>query len=130
MKHDRQVQEYILSICLAGSIVNTSVAIAAAKGLLLAKNRCLLPEYGGNLELKKSWARSLLIRMGFVKCKGTTSGKITVDELDAIKSDFIGRILSVVKSYNSPPQLVINVDETGIHLVPISNWTMERQGSN
>ena len=28
-----------------------------------------------------------------------------------------------------PPELVINWDQTGIHYVPVSSWTMEKEGS-
>ena len=29
----------------------------------------------------------------------------------------------------SPPELVLNWDQTGIHLVPASTWTMNKEGS-
>lgn len=29
----------------------------------------------------------------------------------------------------SPPELVINCDQTGIKVVPVSSWTMEKKGS-
>ena len=28
-----------------------------------------------------------------------------------------------------PPQLILNWDQTGIHLVPASSWTMDKRGS-
>ena len=27
-----------------------------------------------------------------------------------------------------PPQLILNWDQTGIHLVPASSWTMDKRG--
>ena len=30
---------------------------------------------------------------------------------------------------NIPEDLIFNWDQTGIHLVPVSEWTMEKQGT-
>ena len=38
-------------------------------------------------------------------------------------------ISSAIAEHHIPPELVFNVDETGLHLVPVSNWTMEKEGS-
>ena len=38
-------------------------------------------------------------------------------------------ISSAIAEHHIPPELVCNVDETGLHLVPVSNWTMEKEGS-
>lgn len=113
-----------------GGVINTSIVVAAAEGLLLARNRSLLPQYGGKLQLEKPWARSLLICMGFVKSKATTAGKLPVGEFETVKINFLERISSTVKDAIIPPELVFNVDETAINLVPASNWTMELAGSD
>ena len=65
------VQEYIKGLRKAGSVVNTSLVVAAAEGLLLCRNRSLLVQFGGSIKLNKPWAKSLLIKMGFVKRKAT-----------------------------------------------------------
>lgn len=110
--------------------MNTSIAVAAAEGLLLSRNRSLLIQFGGSISLNKPWAKSLLIRMGFVKRKATNAGKVSPTELESLKSEFLDRIKSAVTEFGVPPQLVFNVDETAINLVPASNWTMELEGSN
>ena len=50
-----------------GAVVNTSIAIAIAIGVVRKRDRTLLKEEGGPLELKKAWAKFILQRMGFVK---------------------------------------------------------------
>ena len=49
--------------------------------------------------------------MNMVKRKGTTSKTF------------------VVEMYKIPPELVINWDQTGINIVPVSQWTMDVEGA-
>ena len=37
--------------------------------------------------------------------------------------------MAVVTIDDIPPELILNWDQTGIHLVPASTWTMDREGS-
>ena len=46
-------------------------------------------QYGGSIVLTKAWAKSLLSRMGFVKCKGSTSVKLRVPEFEKHKEHHI-----------------------------------------
>jgi hypothetical protein len=39
------------------------------------------------------------------------------------------RIAAHVQMYNVHPSLVVNLDQTGVHLVPSAGWTYERKGS-
>ena len=50
--------------------------MAAAIGIVESKNQSLLKEYGGQIAIEKTWAKSLLIRMNFVKRKGSTATKL------------------------------------------------------
>ena len=59
---------------ISGGIVNTRLVFAAARGLIMARNRALLVDYGGSLNPDKPWAKSLLHHMDFVKRKASTSG--------------------------------------------------------
>ncbi len=38
-------------------------------------------------------------------------------------------VSSVVSMEEIPPELILNWDQTGIHLVPASRWTMDLEGS-
>ena len=67
MNLDKQVQEYILKLREHGCAVNTTVVIAAARGLSRMIDRTRLSECGGPATLSASWAKSLLKRMNFTK---------------------------------------------------------------
>jgi len=40
------------------------------------------------------------------------------------------RVVDAVKENKIPPQLVINFDQTGVKLVPTSEWTVAAEGAN
>ena len=69
---DASVQEYVESLRKANGSVNTLVVMGAAEGIVGARDISKLQQ----IEITKSWARLLLIRMGYVKRKCTTSGKL------------------------------------------------------
>ena len=68
-KLDEQVKNFILALRRKEGVVNTVVAIAAAKALIQKSNEDHLKV----IELEKSaWAKSLFQRMEFTKRKKTT----------------------------------------------------------
>lgn len=72
---DDDVCKYIRSLREAGGIVNCSIVIAAAKGILTLKNPGLMKEHGCPICLNSSWAELFLCRLGFVKRKGTKAAR-------------------------------------------------------
>lgn len=72
---DSKVQAYIKVIRNNGCVVNSSITRSIGKGIVLATDKSLLSENGGQINITKSWARSLLNRMNFVKRKGSTACK-------------------------------------------------------
>ena len=42
---------------------------------------------------------------------------------------FLNDVAAVVTMEDVPPELVLNWDQTGIHLVPASTWRMDKEGS-
>lgn len=66
--------------------------------------------------------------MGFVKRKSFTSAKVPVYEFEQQKEQYLLDIRAEVKMNDISPSLVINWDQTSIHLPPVSAWTMSRQG--
>ena len=66
--------------------VNTQLVVAAARGLIIAGNRSLLVDYGGNLNPEKAWAKSMLRHMGFVKRNVLTSARVAVQDFEGIGS--------------------------------------------
>lgn len=127
---DKQVQLYLKKIREQGGVVTASVVVAAARGILMALNRSLLTEFGGHITLSRHWAYHLLDRMNFVRRKATTSkSKYKPADFAEVKEQFLNDVVSIVTMEEIPPELVLNWDQTGIHLVPVSPWTMDQAGS-
>ena len=72
---DKAVQEYVEATRNAGGVVNTAIVMAAAVGIMSSRNVTVLKSHGGHVEITKSWAKSLLQRMGYVKRKCSNAGK-------------------------------------------------------
>jgi len=126
LKFDQVVQDYIDNLRKVGGSVNSVIILAAANGIIAAKEKRLLCEHGGHLELSKSWAKSLLQRMGYVKRKCFNAGKITRAHFDELKEDFLTDIKAELLMNDIPQGLVFNWDQTAIQLVPTGEWTMNR----
>ena len=90
----------------------------------------MLVENGRYVDLSKGWARGLLGRMGFVKRKETTSkSKNLVENFEELKVLFLDQVSTTVITDEIPPELILNWDQTGLNLIPLSSWTMEQRGS-
>ena len=128
---DTQVQEYIKDVRRRGLAVNTSVVIGSAQGILLYKDANLLAdnEKGAEIELSKDWAKYLLKRMGFVKRKACSKAKVDVEWFKEVKEDFLLDVKNIVAMDDIPAELVINFDQTALNYVPVTPWTMEKQGA-
>ena len=81
------------------------------------------------VNLTKGWVKYLLHRMGFVKQKATSKVKVTVDNFEELKKQFLLEINQVIIMDKIPADLIINFDQTGLHFVPVSEWTMEAEGT-
>ena len=64
---DQEVQKYIRALRAAGTAISVPLVLAAAQGIIEAKDRTLLVENGGSINLTRSWGNSLMQRMGFVR---------------------------------------------------------------
>ena len=67
--------------------------------------------------------------MGFIKRKGNTKAKVDVEKFCEPKRLFLQDIKSVITMDEVPAELVINWDQTGLSYVPVSEWTMEKEGA-
>ena len=72
------VQDCINALRKVGGVVNTTIAMAAANGIIAARNPALLVQHWGHLEITKAWAKSLFQRMGYVKRKCWQSHSCTI----------------------------------------------------
>ena len=81
----------------------------------------MLAKNGGPKELNRYWAHSLLKRMNFVQRKATTSlSKLTMTDFKQCKKEFLNDIATTVAMEETPGELVLNWDQTGIKFVPSS----------
>ena len=85
--YDVEVAQYIKSLRIAGGIVNRSILIGAAKGIVFHRNPALLKEHGGTIDLGCKWAEFFLSRHGDVKRKAKKSARKLPANLQKSSSD-------------------------------------------
>ena len=59
----KELRAYISVLRQNGSVVNTTITIASARGVVSSHNASSLATNGGHIELSKDWAKSFLQRM-------------------------------------------------------------------
>ena len=52
-----------------------------------------------------------------------------LQKIQVRKEQFLFDVKVIIETEDIPSDLVINWDQTGIHYVPVSNYTMEKEGS-
>ena len=62
--HDSLVQEAVKKLQEKGEKVNAFVVIAIAKQVIMQQDPSLLQEFGGQVKLNTTWAKSMLRRLG------------------------------------------------------------------
>ena len=122
---DQQVREYIRDLRAQGVVINTAVVLGAAEGIIMHKDANLLSSFN----LTEGWAKYLLRRMGFVKRKGTTKAKGSVEHFEEVKRKYLQDMELVIPMDEIPDDLVVNFDQTGVHYIPVSDWTMAEEGA-
>ena len=126
---DKAVKEYVDLTRKIGGVVNTTLVMAGTEGIVAARDRGLLLANGGHIQIAKSWATSLLQRMGYVKRKGSNACKVPQPHLDELREVFLADIQAEVLMNDIQPDLIFNWDQTALHLVSTSQWTMNRSGA-
>ena len=63
-------------------------------------------------------------RMGYVKRRCSNTGKVTVEDFEELKAEFLADVKAEVLMNDLPIDLVFNWDKTGIQLIPTGEWTM------
>lgn len=126
---DTQVAEHVLAIRESGGIINRSILLSSAIGIVRHYDRSLLSEHGGPIELGRGWSDSMLTRLGFVKRKGTKAAKMIPNNFSDLKTTFHDVIRKTVETHKIPDDMIVNIDQTGINIIPVSDWTMDKQGA-
>ena len=92
------------------------MVIAAAEGIISATK---LNSYGGHIVITKSWARLSLNRMGYVKRKCSTFGKIPPAQFEESREIFLADVAAEVVMNEIPRDLIIKWDQTALSIL----WT-------
>ena len=64
---DMQLKEYIKSLREAKAVINSSIVISAAEGIVKSHNSGLLESNGGHIKCTKHWAKHFLSHLGYVR---------------------------------------------------------------
>jgi len=67
--------------------------------------------------------------MGMVKRRGNTKAKVTVENFEELKVRFFLDVENIIEMEEVPPAMMLNWDHTAVNYVPMSSWTMEREGT-
>jgi len=68
--------------------------------------------------------------MGYVKRKATSKAKVTVEDIASLKKQYLLDIRGLVEMEEILQDLVLNWDQTAINYVPVSDWTMAKEGTH
>ena len=75
-----------------GGIVNTTVTVPTAKGVILANDASLLAENHGEIDLSNECIQRMMRRMGFVKCKSSTGAKVDPEVFKELQGQYLSDI--------------------------------------
>ena len=125
---DTAVQDYVTAMRAVGSVVNTNICMVVAEGIVASRDQGLLAQHGGHIQITNNCARSLLTRMGYIKRKCSNAGKVAVPRFLELQGDFLADIQAEVVMNEIPTELILNWDQTALHLVPTGQWPMHRSG--
>ena len=93
---------YVLKVWEQRGAVNTTLVVAGTKGIVESLDRTQLVEYGGDITLTTSWAKSLLKKMNFTKRRATTKCSIPPHVFRDIKTKFLQSMIDMVKMEEIP----------------------------
>ena len=114
----------------AGTPVSSATVMETAGALMEEKHKELLRKFGGHIDISGEWAKKWLCQHGWSKRKATSGKRHPPTDLEAQRKLFAETIMRIVKNETIPPDLQYNVDESGVKIVPVSDWTMEERGAN
>jgi len=109
---DKQVQAYLLELSKVGGVVNKAIVIASARGIVRKRDSRMLAENGGHVLLTKDWAQYLLLYMGYAKRKTNSKVKITADNFEELRYNFLCEIKGIVMMEEIPSSMILNWDHT------------------
>ena len=67
--------------------------------------------------------------MGFVKRKACSKAKVIPEQFDKLEEEFLLEVKNIVAMDEIPYELILNFDQTGLNYIPVTHWTMEKEGA-
>jgi len=67
--------------------------------------------------------------LGYVKRKACSKTKVDVEQFKEVKEAILLDVRNIVAMDEIPAELIVNFDQTALNYVPITPWTMEKQGA-
>ena len=67
-------------------------------------------QHGGHIQLKKSWAKTLLKQMGYIKRKFSNAGKVSLPHLKETQENFLANIEAEVVMNEVLAELIFILD--------------------
>ena len=114
----------------AGAVINFHTVVGLATGIVLANDRTLLKKNGGTAEFAVGWCQSIFKRLNFTRRKSATAKPLIAPGLiKEIGFSFHKEIHELIKWFNIPKELVINIDQTPLPFVLVSSYTIEKKGN-
>ena len=127
---DEKVLKMIRNMRDAGAVINFHTVVGLATGIVLANDRTLLKKNGGTAEFAVGWCQSIFKRLNFARRKSATAKPLIAPGLiKEIGFSFHKEIHELVKWFNIPKELVINIDQTPLRFVLVSSYTIEKKGN-
>ena len=128
---DEKVLEMIRNMRNTGAVINFHTVVDLTTGIVLPNDRTLLKENGDTVEFTGGWCLSIFKRLNFVRRKSTKAKPLIAPGLiKEIGFSFYKEIHELVKWFNIPKKLMINIDQTPGPFVLVSSYTMEKKGNH
>jgi hypothetical protein len=88
-KLDTKVQKCVTVLRDNGAVIKSQIVIAAAKGIIIGNDKILLAENDGSIDISKTWGKSHLKIMNYVKRRSSTACKYDkIENFDQLKDEF------------------------------------------
>ena len=107
------------------------LSIPIIRGIMLGLIRSLAPSLlsDGKFKVSASYIRHFMKHyFAWSYCVGTCSAQKTPANWEELGHNMAIRIAMSIRTYGTPPELIINGDQTGIHLLPSPNRTWAPTG--
>lgn len=126
---EHKLYKAISDVRSKGAGVHWSTVVTFVKAFILSEKRQhILTVNGGDFKASKSWAYDWLKRNGFT-IRQCTGSKVHQEADEAISTKFLYRVTLAVIKYAVQKSLVVNMDETGLQILPVMRKTFHKKGA-